>query len=91
MSRAPTKAVQMAYLTIGHSNFLLESSKAMKVAELMQHAVDAEWDYAHEGLDRRYIAGASPNVEFRLVRGDQVSMPQGEPAAMPRARQRLLK
>lgn len=81
----------MAYLTIGHSNFLLAASKAMKVAELMQHAVDAEWDYGYEGRDRRYIAGNSPSVEFRLVRADQVHMPQGEPQSMPPARPRLLK
>ena len=39
MSRATTKpAPQMAYITIGHSDFLLDASKAMKVAELMQSA-----------------------------------------------------
>lgn len=91
MSRALKPTQQMAYLTIGHSHFLLEASKAMKVAELMQHAVDAEWDYGHEGRDRRYIAGASPTVEFRLVRADQVSMPHGEPAPVQSARPRLLK
>lgn len=92
MSRSAAKpAQQMAYLTIGHGHYLLDASKAMKVAELMQHAVDAEWDYGYEGRDRRYIAGASPNVEFRLVRADQVRMPQGEPAPMPVARPRLLK
>lgn len=91
MSRASTKpTAQMAYLTIGHGNFLMEASKAMKVAELMQHAVNAEWDWKHEGRDYRYTIGNPTNVEFRLVRADQVHMPQGE--AMPAAaKPRLLR
>lgn len=90
MSRAAKPAQQMAYLTIGHSNFLLEASKAMKVAELMQYAVDADWNYVSRG-DDYYTAGEPARVEFRLVRADQVRMPQGEPAPVPTARQRLLR
>ena len=46
MSRAASQpGQQMAYLTIGHSTFLLDASKAMKVAELMQYAVDGDWNY----------------------------------------------
>jgi hypothetical protein len=92
MSRATTKpAPQMAYITIGHSDFLLDASKAMKVAELMQHAVDAKWDYYRsEGKDT-YIAGDPARVEFRLVRADQVRMPQGDITPVPPARPRLLR
>ena len=91
MSRAAAKpAQQMAYLTIGHSNFLLDASKAMKVAELMQYAVDADWNYVSRG-DDYYTAGDPARVAFRLVRADQVRMPQGDPAPMPLTRQRLLK
>jgi hypothetical protein len=91
MSRAAKPAQQLAYLTIGHSHFLLDASKAMKVAELMQNAVNAEWDYGYEGRERRYIAGASPEVEFRLVRSDQVRMPLGDPSPMVPAKPRLLR
>lgn len=92
MSRTPAKpARQMAYLTIGNGNFLMEASKAMKVAELMQHAVNAEWDWKHEGRDMRYIVGDPTNVEFRLVRADQIVMPQGKPMPEPGPRQRLLR
>ena len=93
MSRTPTKAVQMAYLTIGQSSFLLDASKAMKVAELMQHAVAGEWDYYRSDREDTYTAGEPARVEFRLIRSDQVHMPQGAPVSMsmPRARQRLLK
>lgn len=90
MSRAAKPAQQMAYLTIGHSTFLLDASKAMKVAELMQPAVDADWNYARQG-DDYYTAGDQARVEFRLVRSDQVRMPQGEPTPMPAPRQRLLR
>lgn len=92
MTRAAKPAQQLAYLTIGHSNFLLDASKAMKVAELMQHAVNAEWDYGYEGRERRYIAGTSPDVEFRLVKSDQVRMPDGVPTTnMGVPRPRLLR
>lgn len=90
MSRAAKPAQQMAYLTIGHSTFLLEASKAMKVSELMQYAVDADWNYVSRG-DDYYTVGEPARVEFRLVRADQVRMPQGEPAPVPTARQRLLR
>lgn len=90
MSRAAKPAAQLAYLTIGHSNFLLDASKAMKVAELMQYAVDADWNYVSRG-DDYYTAGEHARVEFRLVRADQVRMPQGEPAPAQTARQRLLR
>lgn len=91
MSRAPAKpAVQMAFITIGHSHFLMEASKGMKVVELMQHAVQADWDYrAEEG--RSYTARGSVDVELRLVRADQIHMPQGESAAVSPSKPRLLR
>ena len=91
MSRATTKpAPQMAYITIGHSDFLLDASKAMKVAELMQHAVSADWNYSRTDKDT-YTASGPVNVAFRLVRPDQIRMPDGEPMPMPSARQRWLR
>jgi len=90
VSRAAKPAQQMAYLTIGHSTFLLEASKAMKVADLMQYAVDGDWSYVSRG-DDYYTAGEPARVEFRLVRADQVRMPHAEPASMPPPRQRLLR
>lgn len=90
MSTRQPKSTQMAFLTIGFSNFLMDASKAMKVAELMTNAVDAEWNYQkHE--TREYIVKGPVNVEFRLVRADQISMPQGEPAPLQPTRPRLLK
>ena len=89
MSRSPAKPVQMAYLTIGYSHFLMDASKAMKVAELMQHAIECESNF--EGTGYVYTAKDQPNVEFSLVRPNQVRMPQGEPMPMPTARQRLLR
>lgn len=93
MSRSPSKPTQqMAFIAIGHNYFLMESSKGMKVVELMQHAVKADWNY-HADEGRSYTAHGPVEVELRLVRADQVHMPQGEPvpAAVPRARPRLLK
>lgn len=91
MSRSTKPTYQMAYLTIGHSSFLLDASKAMKVAELMQHAVVGEWDYYRSDREDTYTAGDPARVEFRLVRSDQVRMPHGQPVSMPPARPRLLK
>ena len=90
MSRATTKPTPMACLTIGYRDYLMPSDKAMKVAELMQHALDGDWNYVNRG-DDYYTAGDQARVEFRLVRADQVRMPQGEPMPVPTARQRLLR
>ncbi len=78
MTRIPKPAMQMAFITIGMDHFLMDAGKAMKVAELMQHAVDAEWNYTRTESDT-YTAGAPANVEFRLVRPDRIRMRQGEP------------
>lgn len=92
MKRASTKpAAQMAYLTIGTGNFLMEASKAMKVAELMQHAVNAEWDWRRESREMHYTVGDHPNVEFRFVRADQIHIANGEPAPVLPAKPRLLR
>lgn len=89
MSRASTKPTPMACLTIGYRDYLMPSDKAMKVAELMQHAIECESKF--EGTCYVYTATDQPNVEFSLVRPNQVRMPQGEPAPMPATRQRLLR
>ncbi|WP_448252860.1 hypothetical protein [Ottowia oryzae] len=91
MSRATSKpATQMAYLTIGFEHFLMEASKAMKVAELMQHAVNTEWNYARCDQET-YTVGNPVNVEFRLVPANKIRMPNGEVAPAPGARTRLLR
>ena len=89
MSRASTKPTPMACLTIGYQDYLMPSDKAMKVAELMQHAIECESNF--EGTGYVYTAKDQPNVEFSLVRPNQVRMPQGEPTPMPAPRQRLLR
>lgn len=89
MSRATTKPTPMACLTIGYRDYLMPSDKAMKVAELMQHAVECESNF--EGTGYVYTAKDQPNVEFSLVRPNQVRIPQGEPMPVPTARQRLLR
>ncbi|WP_423458001.1 hypothetical protein [Ottowia sp. VDI28] len=92
MSRAPAKpAAQMAYITIGYSHFLMDASKAMKVAELMQHAVNTEWNYRPSADQDHYTVGEPVNVEFRLVRANQIRMPSGEPGPMPISKPRLLR
>ncbi len=89
MSRASTKPTPMACLTIGYQDYLMPSDKAMKVAELMQHAVECRSNF--EGTGYVYTAKDQPNVEFSLVRPNQVRMPQGEPMPMPAPRQRWLR
>jgi len=91
MSRAAKPVQQMAFITIGHGSFLMEASKAMKVAELMQHAVEARWDYYRSDGQDTYTVGDSASVEFKLVRANQVRVPQGEAAPVAAARPRLLK
>lgn len=90
MSRPSTKpAPQMAFITIGYGHFLMESSKAMKVAELMQHAVNADWNYIRGDSDT-YTANGPVNVEFKLVRQSQIRMSgSDQEAAQPAAQKRL--
>lgn len=90
MSRAPTKPVQMAFLTIGYVHVLMPSDKAMKVAELMQHAVPAERDWAGTG-EVYVVKEEALNVGFKLARSNQIRMPHGESMPTPAPRQRLLK
>ena len=92
MSRATAKPTQMAYLTIGYSYYLMDSSKAMKVAELMQHAVNVEWEWNH--ADRHndtYVVGDPVNVVFRLVPASKIRMPKAEATPTTSAQRRLLK
>ncbi|WP_314971740.1 hypothetical protein [Comamonas testosteroni] len=89
MSRAPAKTVQMACLTIGYTQYLLPSAKAMKVAELMQDAFECEQDFT--GHEMKYeVQPDQPRVAFALVRPSQVRMPQGEKSPLP-AKPRLLR
>ena len=82
MSRAPAKSVQMACLTIGYTDYLLPSAKAMKVAELMQEAVECRSGF--DGMQADYTLLQRPvNVAFTLVRPNQVRMPQGETSPLP--------
>ena len=91
MSRSPAKPVQMAYLTIGYSHFLMDSIKAMKVAELMQHAVNVEWSYGERMSADTYTVGESVNVEFRLVPASKIRMPHGDTTPATPAQRRVLK
>lgn len=89
MSRAPAKPAQLACLTIGFTDYLLPSAKAMKVAELMQDAVECSTGY--DDRQQTYtVRDRSVNVAFALVRPNQVRMPNGEPVPVP-AKPRLLR
>lgn len=89
MSRTSSKPVQMACLTLGYRDYLMPSEKAMKVAELMQHAIERESHF--DGSGYVYTAKDQPQVEFALVRPNQVRMPQGEPMSAPAVGQRRLR
>lgn len=89
MSRASPKPTPMACLTIGYRDYLMPSDKAMKVAELMQHAIECDSNF--DGTSYVYTAGEQPNVEFSLVRPNQIRMPRGEAVPVPPAKTRLIK
>lgn len=93
MSRLPKNLnVPMAVLTIGYRQFVLPSAKAIKVAELMQDAVEVEYDYRESS--RKYLVQSQDlKIAFELVRADQLVMPEGvvEPTPAPRAAQRQLR
>ncbi|UCU92657.1 hypothetical protein [Hydrogenophaga taeniospiralis] len=89
MSRAPTKPVQMACLSIGYQRLLLPADKAMKVVEALQHAVQAEIEF--KGHRDHYKVQDEPlHVQFSLVSQSQISMPHGEPVKKTAAKPALL-
>ncbi len=77
MTRATTKATPLACLTIGYQRYLMPQDKAMKVAELMQHSFTCDVNY-DEGYT--YTPQEAPDIQFSLVRPNQVRMPAGEAA-----------
>lgn len=93
MSRAAKPGQQMAYLTIGYDHFLMDPAKAMKVAELMQHAVNVDWKWgASASRDNdTYEVEGPVNVEFRLVPTHKVRMSGGEAAPVKPTGSRLLR
>jgi hypothetical protein len=75
----------MACLQIGYQSLLLPSDKAMKVAEALQQAVQADRNW--EGHQVVYTVNEEPlDVQFALVRPNQVRMPSGDPYPAPKAR-----
>ncbi|WP_293222249.1 hypothetical protein [Ottowia sp.] len=88
MTRTTIKTTAMACLTIGYHDYLMPSDKAMKVAELMQHAVNCDRDF--DGNDYVYKVREEPAIRFSLVRPDRVCMPQGQ-AAPVTPKQRFLR
>lgn len=83
------KSVPMACLTIGYTQYLLPSAKAMKVAELMQEAFECDQQYTDREVVYQ-VQPEQPRVAFALVRPSQVRMPQAEPAPIP-VKPRLLR
>lgn len=86
MSTRATKPVPMCCVQIGYESYLLPSDKGMKVVELMQSAFTCERNYGPTGFT--YQAVEQPNVEFALVRANQVVAPKGDSKCAPLALER---
>lgn len=89
-TRTPQKTVAMCCVTVGHSDYLLPANKGMELVKLMQEAFACRDRY--EDGNYVYDVLEQPRVELKLVRPNQIRMPQGslEPFPLP-TRQRLLK
>lgn len=94
-----TKPTQMAFVRIGYSaELLLPADKAMKLVEILQHAVTCD-DRSFSGgaLSRSYLVGEQPEVELVMVKANQIQFRPGttpEPpkgSRTPRIRQEPLK
>lgn len=72
MTTRQTKPVAMCCVTIDYQEFLMPADKGMKVVELLQSAFKCERRY-DERSDRKYYIGEQPQVEFALVRSNQVA------------------
>ena len=61
----------MAYLRIGgYHGLLMPADAAMKVAALLQNAVNCHESF--EGLSHCYVPGEPEEVEFKLIRANQL-------------------
>lgn len=87
MSRTTSKPVQMASITIGYMRILMPADKAMKVIELMQHAVGVEIHWTHN-KDIYIVQPEALDVSFRHVPASDIRMPDGVavPASNPTLR-----
>lgn len=85
MSRAPAKAVPLAFVEIGIVDLLMPLDKSLQLVALMQHAVTCRLHYS-EDHQQQYIPGTTPDVRIVNVRPDQLVAPI-QPANAPRKRQ----
>ena len=72
---------QMAVVTIGHYEYLLPSTAALRVVEAMAQALKVDVDYVDH--KRVYTIQEPANVEYRIVRPGEVRAQPEPPPTRP--------
>lgn len=82
MATTKKQSAAMCCVTIGYQDFLMPADKGMRVLEAMQHAVACERNYDRDEGER-FFANDAPSVNYKLVRAQQIHLPEGQvqPAA----------
>ena len=78
----------MAAVTIDFVTLLMPADKAMKLVELMQHAVSAENDWVGR-KDIYTVKSDNLNVSLKLLQPNDIRMPDGESMPIKAAPLRL--
>ena len=71
------KQVQMCCVEVGYQRLLMPADKAMKLVELLLHAITCDRTYEQDDYD--YRAGLQPEVSLTLIKPSQVKFPEGLP------------
>lgn len=66
-------ARDIACISIGFSDFLIDADSAMTVMKIFRKAVECRKDFNGHGY--RYIAGHTPRLELSVVSASEVVMP----------------
>jgi len=78
----------MCIVSISHRDYLMPSDKGMKLVELMQHAIECDWDFT--GNIHAYIVREQPETRYKSVKPSEIKIPQEFPAPSSKPMKLLL-
>ncbi len=85
-TRKTTPRRDVACVTIGHIDYLLDVDKAIQVVKLFRDAVECRRYLDHDRNRFRYIVSNRPELELTLIDAAQVDIPNGAPTLEDRRR-----
>ena len=71
--KSTPRARDVACLSIGFMDYLIDADDAMAVMKIFRKAVECKKDFNGRGY--RYVAGRTPRLELSVVSASEVVMP----------------